>query len=136
MPVYLKYGNITGEVTEPAHRGWIELSSVQWGVGRGVSSPTGGSAGRESGSSNVSEIVVTKNVDSASTALFRESLSGEGVSAVVDFVRDDGSVYLRVAMSGTLIASYTLSGSGDDATESLTLNFSKVEFKSTPGTPP
>lgn len=32
MPVYLKYGTIKGDVTEPAYRGWIELNSAQLGT--------------------------------------------------------------------------------------------------------
>jgi|GEM_PF-6550946 len=48
MPIYLNYNKIPGDVTESTHTGWIELNSCQWGIGRGISSPTGGSADRES----------------------------------------------------------------------------------------
>ena len=71
MPVYLKYGDIKGDVTEPAHAGYIELTSAQWGVGRGVSTPTGGSADRGGSAPSVSEIVVTKGSDSASARLIQ-----------------------------------------------------------------
>lgn len=136
MPVYLRYGKIKGEVKEPgAYRGWIELQSVQWGVGRRVSSPTGTSAGRESSEPNISEITVTKRTDTASVQLFNESLVGEGVAAIIDFVKD-GHVYLRYTLTGTMISSYSFSESGDKPTESLSLNFQKVEFKQTPGGPP
>jgi hypothetical protein len=40
--------------------GAIDLNSFSWGIGRGISSPTGGSADRESSAPSVSEIVVTK----------------------------------------------------------------------------
>jgi type VI secretion system secreted protein Hcp len=119
MPVFLKYSDIKGDVTEPAHRSWIELTSVQLPANR----------------SSASEIIVSKMADSASTGLFRESVNGQGVPAVIDFVRDDGTVYLRIEMSGTMIASYSVSGTGDSSMETLTLNFTKLEFKSTPGTP-
>ena len=41
MAIYMNYNNKspTGDVTESGHKDWIELSSLQWGVGRGISSP-------------------------------------------------------------------------------------------------
>jgi len=123
-------------VKEAAHKSWIELTSVQWGVGRGMNAPTGTSASREASVPNVSEIVVGKMMDEASPLLFQESLTGGGVTAVIDFVRGDGSVYLRLTMSETLIAAYSASTGGDKPTESLSLNFKKLEVKLDPGTPP
>ncbi len=122
MRAYLKYDDIKGDVREPAHRTWITLTSVSYGTSR----------------QSMSEIQVTKNVDSASVLLYQQALKGEPVSAVIDYVRGEGNggVYLRIAMSGTLIASYQTSGSGGSATETLTLNFEKIEFASEPGTPP
>ena len=39
MPIYVKYGAIEGDVTATGHESWIEVNSVQWGVGRSISSP-------------------------------------------------------------------------------------------------
>jgi hypothetical protein len=61
MPIYIQYGSISGDVASTGQKGWIEINSFQWGVGRGFTSPVGGSsANRESSSPSVSEIVVTK----------------------------------------------------------------------------
>lgn len=144
MPIYLKYGDIKGDVTEPAHSGWIELMSVQWGVSRGVGSPVSPGGWKEGSGPSVSEISVTKKTDRASNRLMNESLSGKGVTAVVDHVKDSGgvaTVYLRLTMSETLISSWQISGSGGKGdqsppTESLTLSFTKIEFEQFPGTPP
>jgi type VI protein secretion system component Hcp len=38
-------------------------------------------------------------------------------------------------MTGTLISSYNVKGSGENPTESLTLSFTKVEITNIPGTP-
>ncbi len=129
MPIYMKYGEIKGDVDEPAHRGWIELGSAQFGVHKR-------SAGDGTAPPSVSEIFVTKSTDNASSGLFRESVAGKGVTAFIDFVKDDGSVYLRLTLTNTLIASYSISGQGERPTETLTLNFTKIEFKQTPGDPP
>jgi type VI secretion system secreted protein Hcp len=63
---------VKGDVTDEKHVGWIEVNSFQWGVGRGVSSPTGASADRESSAPSVSEVVVTKATDLASPKLLNE----------------------------------------------------------------
>ena len=77
MPIYMKYAALKGDVTASGHETWIELNSFQWGVGRGISSPTGASADRESSAPSVSEITVTKANDVASAPLLNEALQGE-----------------------------------------------------------
>ena len=67
MPIYMKFEGIEGPVTGK-YKGWIELQSCQIGIGRSG----GGSA------PSASEIVVTKFLDSASTHLMREAVSGTG----------------------------------------------------------
>ena len=49
MPIYMNYDNKTvkGDVTAKGWEDWIELNSFQWGVGRGIASPTGGHEDRE-----------------------------------------------------------------------------------------
>lgn len=137
MPIYMNYDSlaITGDVTAEGHETWIELNSLQWGVGRGISSPTGGSADRESSAPSVSEIVCTKHTDSASVKLLDESLQGEGKTVIIDFVKTDKGkleVYMTYTLTNTMISGYSLSSGGDRPSESLSLNFTKVEFKNTP----
>jgi type VI secretion system secreted protein Hcp len=83
----------------------------------------------------VSEIVVTKLQDSASTDLFRQSMWGEGATVQIDFVRalPDGKpeVYMSITLENTLVSSFSVSGSGgagDKPMESLALNFTKVTY--------
>jgi len=126
---------ITGDVTEEGHATWIELGSLQWGVGRGISSPTGGSADRESSAPSVSEITVTKATDSASVKLLDEALEGEGKTVIIDFAKTDKGkleVYMTYTLTNCMISGYSLSSGGDRPSESLSLNFTKVEFKNTP----
>jgi type VI secretion system secreted protein Hcp len=134
MPIYLEYdgGAVKGDVTEEKHTNWVELSSFQWGVGRGISSPTGGSADRESSAPSVSEIVVTKASDIATIKLLNEALQGEGKDVKIDFCKTDKGnleAYLQYTLTNTMISGYSLSSGGDRPTESLSLNFTKVECK-------
>ena len=68
MPIYVKYGAVVGNVTEAGHIGWVEMNSFQWGVGRGIGSPVGKSANRESSAPSISEVSVSKQMDKSSFA--------------------------------------------------------------------
>src|SRR5208337_640048 len=135
MPIYCNYNNIPGDVTESTHTGWIELNSCQWGVGRGISSPTGGSEDRESSAPSVSEIVTTKPTDIASPKLLNEAYQGTGQDVTIDFCKTTAGqlqVYLTLITKNTMISGYSLSSGGDQPSESLSFNFTNIEFKSTP----
>jgi type VI secretion system secreted protein Hcp len=135
--IYLKYGDkVKGEVTSEGHEKWIELNSLQFGTGRGIGNPTGTAATRETGSVNVSEIVVTKINDVASEPLFRESLDGKAVEATIHLTKSNDSggfeTYLELKLTECLISGYSMSSGGDKPTESLSLNFTKIEYKYIP----
>jgi type VI secretion system secreted protein Hcp len=149
MPIYMKYGSIQGSVTEAGHKGWIELNSFQWGVGRSISSPTGNTADREASSPSVSEITVTKLNDVSSVYLVQESLGGEAVEVDIEFTQTSTTggtqrVYLKYKLTNTLISGYSTSAGGAERpAETLSLNFTEVFEESTPvgsdqktGTPP
>ena len=139
MPIYIKYTNptINGDVTTSGFEKQIEINSFQWGVGRGVGSPTGASGNREASTPSVSEITVSKSLDNASGNLLKESLSSGGKSTlVISFVRTDGTAgadtYLEVTLTDTIISGYSMSSGGDRPSESISFNFTKIEVKFTP----
>jgi type VI secretion system secreted protein Hcp len=132
MPIYVKYDSIDGDVTAEGHEKWIEVNSFQWGVGRGIASPAGGSSDRESSAPSVSEIVVTKPTDVATVKLLDAALQGEGEDVTIDFCKTDKgklSVYLSYTLNNTMISGYSSSSGGDRPTESVSLNFTKIECK-------
>jgi type VI secretion system secreted protein Hcp len=119
---------------------WIELQSVQLGTSRNVNSPTGQGNNREASAPSVSEIVVTKVQDAASTALFRQTVWGEGKKVVIHFVQDGLNVtekepYLILELENTLISSFSVSGAGGEnhsaPMESMSLNFVKITYVTT-----
>jgi len=135
MPIYMNYNDIKGDVTADGHDKWIELNSFQWGVGRGISSPTGGAADREASAPSVSEIVVTKPTDISSPKLLDDAFQGEGVKVVIDFCKTDkGKLepYMTYTLEDCMISGYSLSSGGDRPSESLSLNFTKIEYKNIP----
>jgi type VI secretion system secreted protein Hcp len=131
MPIYMNYDSLSvkGDVTADGWQDWIELNSLQWGVGRGISSPTGGNKDRESSAPSISEITVTKAQDLATGKLLTEAYQGKGVKVVIDMVKTDQgklSKYLTYELEDTMISGYSLSSGGDRPSESLSLNFNTI----------
>jgi len=131
MPIYLQYdgGSVKGDVTADGHQDWIELTSFQFGVGRGISSPTGGSKDRESSAPSVSEITVTKEQDAATGKLLTEAYQGKGVKAVIHLCKTDKGkleTFMEYELEDTMISGYSISSGGDRPTESLSLNFTTI----------
>jgi type VI secretion system secreted protein Hcp len=136
MPIYMNYNSlaIKGDVTASDWQGWIELNSFQFGVGRGIASPTGGSSDRESSAPSVSEISVTKDQDSSTGPLLTAALQGEGVTVIVDFVKtSQGQLvkYMEYTLTNTMISGWSTSSGGDRPSESFTLNFTKLQVDPT-----
>ena len=141
--IYMNWGGtmppqIRGNVTAADHIGWIELSSVQFGVSR-AATETGG----EDTSPAVSEIIVTKVQDMASPRLSQECIYGEGKKVVIDFVKainGKPKVYQTITLSGVTISSCSVSpshpGGGGWPAESFSLSFKKVEYGPAAGVQP
>lgn len=138
MAIYLKFkdGSIKGNVTAEGHNdGWIELHSFQFGVGRGIGSPVGKASNREASEPSVSEVTVTKTTDETSPLLFQEAVIGKSKDVIIHFVRtsaDKLETYLEYTLTNTLVSGFSLSSGGDAPSESVSLNFTKVEVKYTP----
>lgn len=133
MPIYMKYDGIDGSVTTKGWEKWIDLQSAQLGVHRHMTMPAGVGQNREASTPSVGEIVVTKNQDCASTALFKAALWGSGKKVKIDFVKTEGNQadkYLQVELENTMVSSYSSSGhgGGDRPMESLSLNFLKITY--------
>jgi type VI secretion system secreted protein Hcp len=136
MPIFLKYDGIDGDVTTAGHEQWIEVNTFQWGVGRGITNSDGSGADREADTPSVSEIVVTKDTDSATPNLFRASVglppAGEGMTVNLDFCKTDTSQpepYLQLTLTNCLVSGWSISSGGDRPQETVRLNFTAVELK-------
>lgn len=131
MAIFMKYGSLVGETTQLSHKQWIECSSFQWGVGRGVSSGTGGGSKRESTAPHVSEVVVTKTFDVSSPLLLKEALGGKAVQVKIDLTQTDNNgkhvSYQKYVLDDSLISGYSVSSGGARPSESISINFNKVD---------
>jgi len=132
MAIFLKLGDIKGETTQLTHKEWIEMTSVQWGVGRGVSSGVGGGSKREATAPSVSEVTLSKTFDISSPLLLKSALGGYGaVDAKIELTQTDNSgkhvSYQKYILYGTVMSGYSVSSGGDRPSESISLNFTKVD---------
>jgi type VI secretion system secreted protein Hcp len=136
VDAFIWFENVKGESQDARHKDWIEISSFQWGVGRGISSPSGGRASRESSAPSVSEIVVTKHVDSSSPKLSQLFSDGHqaGQRAIIAVRKAGGKQqdFLTISLYNVLIGLLRSSTGGDRPTESLSLNFTKIEWTYAP----
>jgi len=73
MPIYAKLPNIKGEVTLTDYPGWVELTSLQFGV-TNTAAPAGGGSG--TGKPSASDIDVTKTLDTVTVPVLRDLLVG------------------------------------------------------------
>lgn len=132
MAIYMKYGSINGAVTTDGFKDWIELGSFQWGVGRGIGSAARGAQNREGSEPSLSEIIVTKMMDIASNNLFLDAVAGT-MNAKVEIkftttTKNKVETFLTYELTDTGLSGYSLSSGGDNPSESLSLNFTKVSI--------
>lgn len=134
MAIYMKYGDIKGDVTTDGYKEWISLNSAQLGAGRGIASAKGTGANREASEPSISEIVVTKDWDAKSSSeLFQEAVSGLMNHKVEIHFTSTGQkkqeVFLVVKLKDAGISSYSTSSGGEGRpSESLSLNFAHIEI--------
>jgi type VI secretion system secreted protein Hcp len=131
MAIYVKYGALEGEVTAKGYEKWIEVQSLQWGVGRGISMGSGGGSKREASAPSVSEITMTKTMDVADPLLLKEAVGGKAVDVKIDLTQTDNKgthiAYQKYILSGSLISGYSVSSGGDRPSASFSVNFSKFD---------
>lgn len=128
-PIYMQYEGVPGEVTVAGHDKWIELQSCAFSpqppaIPR-APAPAGVAVG---GPGSVS---LVKRTDKASPLLSRAAATGKLVPAVqIDVPRPTNpNAYLRYELKNVMISSFSAGGGGSTPMESLTLNFTKIEFK-------
>lgn len=131
MAIYLKIDGIPGDATHKGHEKWINVDSLQWGAGRAVSTPVGSAGKREASEPSISEVTMTKSMDTASVKLFQEAVTGAAKDYKIDFIStgDPGDLYLQIELTNALISGYSISSGGDRPSESINVNFTKVQFK-------
>jgi type VI secretion system secreted protein Hcp len=136
---FLKLTDIKGESKDKTHKGEIDIFSFSFGVSQpGIASHGGGGG---AGKSSFSDFSFMHHADSSSPVLFQKCSSGEHLKEGLITLRKAGGTqleYLKIKLTDVLISSVQYSGSsqGDDVpTESISINFSKIEMDYQPQGP-
>lgn len=133
--ILLKFGTaINGESTVTGHDKWINVDSMQLGVGRAISS-VGGGGDRDTSNPSISEVTFSKSLDVASPELFMQAICGKSLGkAELHFIQTGGAAakgqtYLKLEFEEAIVSSYSMSSGGDRPSESFSLNFTKITYQ-------
>jgi len=138
MAIYMKYdnGKIKGDATQGKHKDWIGIRYFNTGVARSIATIVGHAKGRESSEPSFNEITIKKSLDSASLLLFQDAcVEKKGKSVVFDFCTtdDEGAPYLTVELTNAVISGFSMDGADGAPDETLTLNFTGINFNEMTG---
>ncbi len=138
VDIFIKIDTVTGESHDSKHKDEIDIVSWHWGMAQSGSRHLGGGGG--TGKVTVHDLSFVKYIDKASTDLMLFCCNGKHIPEATLTVRKAGETaleYVKIKMTDCLIASVDTGGSGEQErlTESVTLNFSKVEVEYTPQKP-
>jgi type VI secretion system secreted protein Hcp len=139
MGIYWKMKTATGDATEKNHTNWMRINAFAFRSGRSVTTRTGRVADREVSTGHVSQLSITKGMDSASMDLFMSTCLGGGEEMQINVTRagsraDKSEItFLKYTLSDALLTGYDLQvGRDGRVQESLTVDFTKVVMRFTP----
>jgi type VI secretion system secreted protein Hcp len=126
-------GVLKGESRDSQHENSIDVLDWSWGMRAQTAMGAGGKAPKAS----LNELLVTKRVDSASTALMGAVRNNEPIKKALLTVRKAGPAekaleYLRVTIENARITSLDVSSGEEHAIERLTFAFNKIKVEYTP----
>lgn len=130
--MFLKITGIKGESTDDKHKGEIEIESFTFGVSNTGTAGRGGGMG--AGKASFQDISFSKRADAASPILMQKCATGDHIDKALLTVRKAGGgqqEYYKIILSDLMISSFSNGGSYGDSvpSESLSLNFGKIEFE-------
>ena len=123
--IYLRYGDINGDVVGGDYNEAIAIASFQWGLSRQVSFD---GLQPEIGKAQSGGVSLSKLLDSSSTRLAMEALIGKGENATIEFTQttkttNPEQLYMKLELCNAYVTSLSTSSGGDRPAESLGLAF-------------
>jgi type VI secretion system secreted protein Hcp len=117
----------------------MDVESISWGVGRQITSNTSTQGDRESSNAVITDLQVTRYMDSATPKVFIESCCGTGKDVIIHLTKTGtGSgtdVFMEYTLKNALISNYAVNAgtqSNERPSEIITISFVDVEVKYTP----
>lgn len=139
MSIFVNYDGIKGESSDSNHKGWMDVDSISWGVARQITTEASTQNDRESANAEISELTLTRRMDSATPSLFIEACCGTGKDVVIHLTKtgtgSGSDVYMEYTLKNALISSYNVNAISQDTgrpTENIVISFVDLEVKYTP----
>jgi type VI secretion system secreted protein Hcp len=134
--IFAKLGDIKGESLDSKHKDEIEVLSFSWGV-TNAGSMSHGSGGGE-GKATFHDLSFVHNIDKASPILMQACATGAHIKEATITHRKAGKgqqEFMIVKMNDVIITGVTHGGSGDGASENVSMAFAKVAVEYKPQKP-
>ncbi|MBX2809035.1 MAG: type VI secretion system tube protein Hcp [Cellvibrionaceae bacterium] len=139
MSAFIWMEDTKGEASDSGHKDWIDVESWRWGAGRKITSKTSTRGDRESANATISDLHITKFMDSATPKIFINSCCGRGQEMKIHLTKtgtDGGAdVFMEYTLKNAIISDYQVSGSKDNPNrplEHITISFIEVDVKYIP----
>ena len=129
--VFLNIPSIPGSSTTLGFTNDIELSSFHFSNSRTITSS--GGADRQASAPSFSDLVITKTMDKSSPGILEAIFLDHGISKMDMYLTKPSAdtkepfVFVHYTLSNVLFSSYSISSGGDAPTESIGLNFEKIQ---------
>ena len=130
---FVKFDGIDGESKDANHENWSDLLSID----EAISKPGGGATGqsRRRGDAVFEDIVLTKELDTASVKLREKLAKGEVIPKVeIELTSTYGgarATYFKYELTNVIVTSFSMNVSGSDGdvpVEKLSLNFEEIKW--------
>jgi type VI secretion system secreted protein Hcp len=138
VDTFVNIKGITGESTDLAHRDWIEVLRVTWGVRQPAG--TGGAGVGTGERADFDDVVITKVVDRSSPTVYRYCAQGTHITKVrIEMCEQAGSHvnFLTFILEDVVVAGARLTGAITQAgvprpIEDVAFRYGKIEWQYVP----
>lgn len=139
MSIFLLHPVIKGESTDAFHIGWLDIESLEWRIGRKITSQTSTSGDRESSNPEFSELLLFKRMDSATPSVFLESCCGRGQTITIECTKSGAGIgsdtFVQYRLEQALFSHYQVcakSTRNKRPLESIKISFKSMEQRYIP----
>jgi type VI secretion system secreted protein Hcp len=127
---FVKFDGIDGEAKDANHDKWIDVLSVDWGTNKPSASVPGERLMQPKMGSGT--VTITKRTDKASPALTRRKKNKRRMKKVILDAEGPRGGYVKYELINVMITSFTSTGRGGRASETITLNYEKIRVLPAP----
>ena len=127
---FLKIEGIEGESADRTHKNEIDVLNWSWSESQSGTMSYGGGGG--AGKVSMEDFRFTMRACKASPKLLLHCANGKHIPSALLTARKAGETqqeYLKIKFTDLLVSSYQTGGGGEEPLESISLNFSKIEFE-------